>query len=67
MQVVITPSMLSCITWWGTWSLECYCPKRVVRQLGYDQDTPHAPCLDKINSNKAMQPYIDEAATTLWS
>ncbi|GKV43103.1 hypothetical protein SLEP1_g50438 [Rubroshorea leprosula] len=32
MQAVITPSMLPCITWLGTWSLECYCPERVMRQ-----------------------------------
>ncbi|GKV10953.1 hypothetical protein SLEP1_g22249 [Rubroshorea leprosula] len=43
MLVVITPSMLPCMTWRGTWSLECYCPKRVARQFGYDQDVPPAP------------------------
>ncbi|GKV17166.1 hypothetical protein SLEP1_g27702 [Rubroshorea leprosula] len=67
MLVVITPSMLPCITWRGTWSLKCYCSKRVARQFGYDKDIPPTSSLDNIDWNKVMQPYIDEAATTMWS
>ncbi|GKV15464.1 hypothetical protein SLEP1_g26253 [Rubroshorea leprosula] len=36
-------------------------------QFGYDQDIPPAPSSDKIDWNRAMRPYIDEATTTMWS
>ncbi|GKV13217.1 hypothetical protein SLEP1_g24262 [Rubroshorea leprosula] len=64
---VVTPSMLLCFTWWRTWSLECYCPERVTRLFDYDQDVPRAPSSDKTDWNKAMWPYIDEAASNMWS
>ncbi|GKV10989.1 hypothetical protein SLEP1_g22279 [Rubroshorea leprosula] len=67
MLVVITPSMLPCIKWRGTWSLECYCPERVARQFGCDQDVPFALSLDKTDWNRAMRPYIDEVAMAMWS
>ncbi|GKV11551.1 hypothetical protein SLEP1_g22799 [Rubroshorea leprosula] len=59
--------MLPRLTWRGTWSLECYCLERVVRQFNYDQDIPPTPFSNKTNWNKAMQPYIDEATTAMWS
>ncbi|GKU96144.1 hypothetical protein SLEP1_g9415 [Rubroshorea leprosula] len=50
-----------------TWSLECYYLEKVARQFGYDQDVPHVSSSDKTDWNKAMQPYIDEVTTTMWS
>ncbi|GKU89662.1 hypothetical protein SLEP1_g3775 [Rubroshorea leprosula] len=67
MLVVITPSMMPCMTWRGMWSLKCYYLERVMRQFGYDQDVPLAPSSNKTDWNKAMPPYVDETATAMWS
>ncbi|GKV05501.1 hypothetical protein SLEP1_g17504 [Rubroshorea leprosula] len=36
-------------------------------EFGYDHDIPSAPSSDKTNWNKSMRPYINEAASNMWS